>query len=166
MAEVTFTIRGISRKQLYISAGTLVVIAILVVGAIFYTRQNSTPAGLPSESYKNLSFKVFFPAVPPNGFKFDPESVSSTAAVLAYSFDYSGKPISVTIQPLDPQLDIASFRPTKEVSFQIGKGYLAEYEQRTTIAIVADKSFIIINSPQQIPSSNVEQFAHSLRPVQ
>lgn len=167
MAEVTLTIRGITRKQAVIGiAGIVLILAVIITGFLYFRQRNVSQTQLPASSYQGLEFKVFFPKNPPSGFKFDPSSVSSTADVLTYKYTYKGKPIAISIQALDPQLDISSFRPTREIDTDIGHGYLAVYDDRTTVAIVAGKSFVLINSPSGIPDAAVEQFANSLGPVE
>jgi len=75
------------------------------------------------------------------------------------------KPVFVSVQPLDPQLDINSFRPTREIDTNIGHGYLVEYDTRTTVAIIAGKSMVLINSPNGVSGNAIEQLADSLEPV-
>jgi hypothetical protein len=165
MSEITIKVQGLSRRHLLLGVGGLALAVILAVGAIIYIRQHTTLVGLPRDAYKDLSFEVYFPKSPPNEFKFDAKSISSTPEVLTYKYDYEGNPVMVSVQPLDPQLDTGSFRPTREISTDIGKGYLAEYDMRTTVAILAGKSLVIINSPDNVPSFAVEQFAHTFKRV-
>jgi len=166
MPEITISISGLSHNRLAIIIGGAIVSVALAILAILYINQHTALTGLPRDSYKDLTFQVFFPKHPPQGFQLDRSSISSTSQVLAYKYDYEGKkPVYVSIQPLDPQLDITSFKPTREIGTDIGHGYLAEYDTRTTIAIIAGKSMVLINSPDQIPSYAIEQFANSLKPV-
>lgn len=166
MAEIRLTIRGIARKQAVVGLAGLVLVIVIIIGVFIYFHQrNVNQAQLPVSSYKGLEFKVFFPKNPPAGFRLDPQSVSSTADVLTYKYNYQNKPVIVSVQPLDPQLDISSFRPTREIDISIGHGYLATFDDRTTIAIVAGKSFVLINSPNGVSDVTVEQFADSLAPV-
>jgi hypothetical protein len=166
MTEIRLTIRGIARRQAAVSLAGLVLIIVIVTGIFVYLHQRGvSQTQLPASSYKDLGFKVFFPKNLPAGFRLDPQSVSSTADVLTYKYNYQNKPVVVSVQPLDPQLDISSFRPTREIDTSIGHGYLATFDNRTTIAIVAGKSFVLINSPNGISDATVEQFADSLAPV-
>jgi hypothetical protein len=166
MGELTITLRGLSRRQVVLIAGSATMSVALAIGAIVYIRHFTSLTGLPQNSYKNLSFPVYFPRHAPNGFRFDTNSVSSKPDVLAYKYVYQGqKPVYVSIQPKDPQLDPNSFNPTRTITTTIGNGYLADFDTRTTVAVVADKSMILINSPLQIPDQLVEQFADSLAPV-
>lgn len=144
----------------------LVVVALLAIAAIAYYKFQPPAIKLPRDTYAHLDFPVYFPVSPPANFSFDESSVNSTPQVLVYAFKFRGdKHVSVSIQPLDPQLDISSFRPTREINPAIGQGYLVEYDTRTTVAIVTDKSLVLINSPDGIPSGVVEDFANSLKPV-
>ncbi|HEX3082079.1 MAG TPA: hypothetical protein VHQ86_02395 [Candidatus Saccharimonadia bacterium] len=166
MADVTITIRGLSWRwlALIISGGVLAVA--LAVGAIIYIRANTTLVGLPHEVYDSLNFPVYFPHHPPAGFSFDTKSVSTKANVLTYAYHYQGqKPVFVSIQPLDPQLDVTTFRPTREITPRIGHGYLADFGSRTTVAVVTAKSLVLINSPDGVPDGAIEQFTDSLQPV-
>jgi len=130
-----------------------------------YLRQNTAVVSLPTKSYKDLSFPAFFPQRPPQGFKFDDNSISSKPNVLTYSFIYDHKPVYVSIQPLDPELDTGAFRPTREFETPNGHAYLATFDTRTTVAIVAKKSMILINSPEGVPDDLVERFANTLKPL-
>ena len=166
MVELTVKIGGLSRRQLVIISGGVILGIALAILAVAYFRQSPAPSGLPLTAYKDLSFNVFFPLQPPQGFKLDRASISSTPQVLAYKYDYMGKkPVFVSVQPLDPQLDVNSFRPTREIDTNIGHGYLVEYDSRTTVAIVAGKSMVLINSPDGVSSNAIEQLADSLEPV-
>jgi hypothetical protein len=166
MSEISIKISGLSRKHMLIGLAGLVVAVGLAVAAIGYIRQYTVLAGLPREAYQGLNFPVYFPKHPPAGFKFDAGSVSTKPQVLAYKYDYQGeKPVYVSIQPLDPQLDANSFKPTRTISPSIGKGYLVDYDTRTTVAIMTDKALVVINSPAGVPSLLIEQFAVSLSAV-
>ncbi|HSE61001.1 MAG TPA: hypothetical protein VLA88_01760 [Candidatus Saccharimonadales bacterium] len=149
--------------------GLAVVIAAVLGLAVFLMLQRPAPKTnslLPAETYKNLSFPVYFPENPPADFKLDSKSIGSTSDVFTYKYDYAGGHIVfVSVQPLDPKLDISTFKPTRQINTPIGKGYLVEFDTRVTVAIVTDKSFILINSPEGVPSFAAEQFAASLRQV-
>jgi len=150
---------------LIIAAGGCLSLAI-AVSAIWYIRTHTALVGLPRDAYATLTFPVFFPQHAPAGFKFDENSVDSQANVLTYTYRYQAKNlIYVSIQPLDPKLDVTTFRPTREIDPSIGHGYLAVFGTRTTVAIVAGKSLVLINSPDGIPDGAIEQFADSLKPV-
>lgn len=154
------------RKSTHTLLVGLIVAALLTAVAIVYYRFQSPALTLPRDTYAHLDFPVYFPTSPPANFSFDESSVNSTSQVLVYAFKFrDDKPVSVSIQPLDPQLDISSFRPTREINTTIGQGYLVEYDTRTTVAIVTDKSFVLINSPDGVPSGAIEQFANSLNLV-
>jgi hypothetical protein len=159
MATSHFQIRKSARTLLV----GLVVVALFAIVAVWYYKFQSPAIQLPRSAYSHLNFPVYFPVSPPANFTFDESSVSSTPQVLVYAFKFRGdKSVSVSIQPLDPKLDISSFRPTREINSAIGQGYLVEYDTRTTVAIVTDKSFVLINSPEGVPSSAMEQFANTL----
>lgn len=161
--NVVITVPKLTRKRVLVGLGGLMMSVILAAGAIIYIRQYTALAGLPREQYQDLSFPVYFPVRPP-GFKLDPGSINSRSFVLSYKFTYdSGAPVLVSISPLDPKLDTNTFRPTREITTKIGKGYLVEYDERTTIAIPTEKSFVLINAPEKIPAFAIEQFASSLR---
>ena len=156
--------QGPNRRQFVAVIAGGVLALMLAVGGIVYVRQFTPLAGLPREAYRGLTFPVYFPKHPPSGFVFDPKSVSSRSKVLAYNFTYQGqKPVNVSIQPLDPSLDVTSFNPTRIINPPIGTGYLAVYDTRTTVAIVAGKSLVLVNSPDGVPDAMVEQFANSLQ---
>ena len=166
MAELTIKFSALTRRQLLIIGGSVIIGVVLAILAVFYFRQSPVPAVLPQAAYQDLSFRVFFPSQPPRGFKLDRASISSTPQVLTYKYDYMGKkPVFVSVQPLDPQLDINSFRPTREIDTNIGHGYLVEYDTRTTVAIIAGKSMVLINSPNGVSGNAIEQLADSLEPV-
>ncbi len=163
MSELTIKFSGLTRRQLITILAGILLSMTLAVAAIFYIREYTTLAGLPKTAYENLTFPVFFPRHPPIGFTLDRASISSTSQVLTYAYNYQGSnPVSVSIQPLDPKLDISSFNATREIATPIGRGYLVEYDTRVTVAIVTNKSLILLNSQDHIPSSAVEQLADSL----
>ncbi len=166
MSELTITIRGLGWRQVALAAGGAVLAVALAASAIWYIREHTTLAGLPHDSYASLSFSAYFPHHPPSDFSFDPASVNSQPNVLSYTYHYQHqKTVFVSIQPLDPKLDVDSFRPTREISPSIGHGYLADYDTRTTVAILAGKSLVLINSPDGVPDAAVELFADSLAHV-
>jgi hypothetical protein len=166
MAELTITLKGLERRQLLLVAGGAAISVALAVGAIVYIRQHTSLAGLPRDSYQNLAFPAYFPKHPPTDFKFDQNSISSNSQVLSYTYKYKdSKSVYISIQPLDPKLDISSFKPTREISPSIGHGYLVAFDDRTTVAILAGGSFVLVNSPDDIPDAVVEEFVNSLRPV-
>lgn len=153
------------KQYAIVFVGLMVLIASASL-AIYYLRPQSIPVELPREAYQNLTFPVYFPENPPPRFVLDTSSVSSRQNVLSYKYDYEGnRPVSVSVQPLDTQLDVGGFKPTREITTNIGKGYLVEFDERTTIAITTAKSLVLINAPEKIPANDIEQFASSLRLV-
>jgi hypothetical protein len=167
MVELTIRFPQLNRRQLLIALSIFILLAALAAGAMIYWRQHNIPASqLPPSRYKDLSFPVYFPQKLPDGFTLDKNSIDSQPNVLVYKYTYdNGDPLFISIQPLDPQLDINSFKPTREIGTSIGKGYLVEYEDRTTVAIVTPKTLVLLNAPEKIPGVAIEQFAASLRPV-
>lgn len=166
MAELTFNIRGLGRKQLIFGALGLTLSVAIAWLSLNYIREHTSLVGLPRDSYKDLSFQVFFPKHPPKEFSFDPDSISSNAQVLTYGYKYQGsKPVAISIQPLDPAIDTQGFKPTREFNSSIGRGYLANFDTRTSIAILAGKSLVLINSPHAIPDTALETLANSLAPM-
>src|SRR5690348_11906988 len=131
MAELTVRFPQVTTRRVLIVMAGLGLSVAIAVGTIVYLRQNTAVVGLPVNAYKDLAFTVFFPRHPPQGFKFDDNSVSSRSDVLTYSYIYDQKPVNVSIQPLDPQLDTGSFRPTRELETSIGHAYLATFDTRT-----------------------------------
>jgi len=165
VAELTIRFPELKRRPALVAVGVLLLLGLAAV-AISHIRQHPTTAGLPRNDYERLSFPVYFPQPLPAGFTLDRSSISSRPNVLIYKYTYdNGDPLFVSIQPLDPQLDLNSFKPTREIGTAIGKGYLVEYEDRTTVAIVTPKTLVLLNAPQNIPSVAIEQFAASLRAV-
>jgi hypothetical protein len=161
--EITISFRGLTRKQFLLTTAGALLSLILATTAIGYIHQHTALAGLPRDAYQNLAFPVYFPKHPPQSFTLDEDSISSKPLVLAYSYKYeNGNLVYISIQPLDPQLDISSFRTTREISPSIGKGYLVEYEERTTIAIVTKESLVLMNAPRKVPGFALEQLAESL----
>ena len=163
---IQITLRGLSRRQLIWLISGLALSIMLALGAIIYIRQYTTLTGLPKDSYQNLSFQAYFPRPIPQNFKLDSNSVSRKSDVLAYTLMYQkSHPVYVSVQPLDPQLDINSFRPTRELTLSIGKGYLVEFDTRVTVAIVTQKSFILMNSNDIVPSTDMESLANTPQPL-
>lgn len=154
------------RRRFLITGSCVVLVVALATIGVIYFHARVTSAGLPPATYNRLSFPIYFPKHLPPDFALDKRSISSTPSVLTYKYDYKGsRPVFVSIQPLDPQLDTSSFRPTREIDTSIGHGYLVEYEERTTIAILTSKTLVLINAPQKIPGAAIEQFADDLQTV-
>jgi hypothetical protein len=163
MAELTIKIPQLSRRRIVLLVSGLLLAIGLALGTVIYLRHATTVVGLPPSAYQGLDFPVFFPRHAPTKFKLDPSSINTRTEVLAYVFNYgNGKPVYVSIQPVGGGFDTSSFRPTREFDAPIGHAYLATFENRTTVAIIAGRSLVLINSINDVPDTDIERFADSL----
>ena len=91
-------------------------------------------------------------------------SFSSASDVLMYSVNYmGGKKLAVSIMPISSKPDASTFRPTRTYDSQIGKVYVATFQDRTSADVISDMSWLMINAANGIDDGSLDGFIKSLR---
>ncbi|MET0779381.1 MAG: hypothetical protein ABWY71_00955 [Candidatus Saccharimonadales bacterium] len=155
----------VTRHRLLLSGSVLLVVVAIGVGLFM------RPSGPPSEFVKlqkTVSFPIYYSKKLPTGLSLDKKSLSSATNVVIYSFTYEkgAKRLSLSVQPLDASLDTTTFRPTSEFSTHIGRAYIVDLDDRTSAAVVGDKSWVLISAPNKIADDTLKDLINSLEPVQ
>jgi hypothetical protein len=94
----------------------------------------------------------------------DEKSFSATDQVATYQVTYdNSKTLYVSIQARDASIDPENYPGDESFSSSIGKAIIIDRPDRTTAAIFAEKSWLLINAPQKIDSEQLHYFINSLR---
>jgi hypothetical protein len=118
----------------------------------------------PKDIRQSVSFPLYYPQKLPPTFRLNQSSFSSTPQVVTYSFTYEGsKQLVVSIQPTAGGVDPNTFNPNDKFTTSIGTAYLVDMDDRTTAAVMGDKSWLLINAPQKISVDTLKQFINALR---
>jgi hypothetical protein len=158
--------RKLWHKPLAWAAISLLLVASLSGGGYYFYHQHRSQSFYPASVTKATGFPLFYPNHPPASLQLAPTSFSATNEVVTYYYTYSGnKKLIVSVMPLTPGVDISNFNPTKKFTTGIGQAYLVDINTRTTGAIIADKSWILINAPDKISAQDMEAFINSFQPV-
>lgn len=153
--------------KLKLFAGGILLTALLSgtgIAIATYTKLHQSP--IPKEIRSAVSFPLYYPKKLLPGMTLNKDSFSATSEVVTFNFNYDSgkKKLIVSEQPLSG-IDPDTFNPTKKFTTGIGTAYLVDLEDRTTAAVIADKSWLLINAPQKMGVDDMEQFINSLRPA-
>ena len=157
-----------------VSVLTSVVIVAAGVGAFGVWHQlghSSSPSfgNLPIGVVEQVkSFKVYWlkPSFSTD-FVLQPSSVHYDSKVLVFSMVNSvGKTLAFTEQIIPPHFNSAVMTVDTNIDTEFGRGYIVSDSSRTTGALVtSDNTWIIVNAPQSIGSSLMQQILQALVPA-
>lgn len=152
-----------SRRWLVAVGLTAAFAAVSVVAVLAIWRPQP---GIPQRMVRQAGFPLYFPKPIPKAVSLDRDSFSLSDRALVYSFSYEGsKHVVVTVQPRPKDFDAGLFRASKEVTTPIGRAYVVDLPERTTAAVINDRSLVFVNAPDGMPMSGFEDVLGSLHPV-
>jgi hypothetical protein len=157
------------RKPSRVRIRVVAISVLLLIAAsgicIVAIRRNPVPAEF-RKAQESVTFPIYYPSDPPFGFSLIEASLSHTSQVVMYSYSYDKtKKINVSVQPRDSRLDTSQFKPTSEFTTYIGRAYVVDLEERTSAAVMGETSWALVNAPDKIAVSRLQDFIDSLRLV-
>jgi hypothetical protein len=160
---------GGSTKLLWAILGFIIIIATVFVTVFVLGKAASDSTKIPAEilqAQDAATYPLYYPEELPKGFSLDTSSVSVGANAALYSYIYDkNKRLSIGVQERDSSFSTDQFRPTSEFTTHIGRAYVVDLEERTTAAVIGEKSWVLINAPDKIALTELQAFIDSLRPV-
>lgn len=153
------------KKILVLVLGIIIVSASLAALLFTINHKGGAPPKI-AQAQKMVDFPLYYPSKLPPGFVLN-EKVSSLEQVILYSYTYDKtETISVSIQPLTDEISPNDFNPTSDFTTYIGRAYMVDMELRTTAAVMGEKSWLLINASENVPTNSFREFIDSFRPVQ
>ncbi len=155
-----------SRKTLWV-AGVLLVAVILVTGwSILSPRESKIPSFSDKLSGINVGFPLYYPSNLPSGYSFGNGTISNASGIVLFTAaNTKGQKIAFTEQQKPTNYDFSSLSGTDEFNTPLGKGYVEDFDTRTTGSLVSDKTWIIVNTVSPIGADDMKQILNSLQPA-
>ncbi|HEV7453796.1 MAG TPA: hypothetical protein VGO07_00895, partial [Candidatus Saccharimonadales bacterium] len=82
----------------------------------------------------------------------------------SYLYDH-GKRATISVQPHSANFSTDQFKPTLDFTSHIGRAYVVDLEDRSSAAIVGEKSWVLINAPNKMAADVLQNLINSLEPV-
>jgi hypothetical protein len=156
-----------TKKAKLIWLPIVLVLAIAAAGIWWFLLKSNTPkqpAFQQKLSALNVSFPLYYPTSLPGGYSFNDGSISSASGVVLFTAkNNTGKQISFTEQQKPANYDFSNLSGTTEINTPLGKGYIEDFDVRTTGSLVGIKTWIIVNTSSPIGSESMQQILNSLQ---
>lgn len=154
------------RTQL-IRLGTVAAcLALIGGGATLYTNRNKSDSqGVAGATYIAPQ-TIFLPRPVPEGYSVGSSKQElENGAILYTVYGPKGEEITITQQAEPADFKDEVFKDALRFNTPYGIGYVIEDMERTTGFLLADDSWVLINTPRGFPSEEMRTLIRSLQPV-
>jgi len=156
--EVSTKMVRANRKRIILLAAAFLILAGTSVGILISHRQTSL---IPDEflaAAKTTGYPLYYPTNLPPGYYFKAGSLHASPSAVVFTITSAdGNPIAVTEQAKPSGFDFSQLSGTDEFQTSLGNAYVEDFETRTTGSIVANKTWIIINTNNPVGSDAMKQ---------
>lgn len=148
-----------------------VTLMIILAGTVVFIMNRPAINPIPQNIQAAVTFPVYYPSELPTDYQIDQNSFQANNQAVLYSIIKTGSPsIAVSVQPKPNNFDFDDFHlkklsGSKEIITLSGKAVVGVLGGRTVGSLAADKSWVLITAPNDVPTSEIETILKSLTTV-
>lgn len=124
---------------------------------------------IPKKISESVTYPLYYPTSLPKGYSIDQKSFQTTGSVVFYNITAPSKPtLAVAIQAVPSDFNFDDFTQrqmtgSREILTPTGPAVLGQFAGKKVASIVINKTWLLINAPDQFSAKNLENIAKSLK---